>query len=144
MEDKMEGEKLEKRLIEKPESPLRDERGRFLRSGNPMGKPKGAISKFTQLREDFFEAYQQMGGVQGLLTWAKEHPSEFYPMIFKLLPKEIPPLDQESLVSYEERLRLFVHESTTEEESETAYEDVRELGSRADDEKENNEEGGTG
>jgi len=61
----MNDERSERELIEEPESPLRDERGRFLRSGNPMGKPKGAISKYARLREDFFEAYQQMGGVQG-------------------------------------------------------------------------------
>lgn len=107
----MEQEESEKGLIEKPELPLRDEKGRFLRSGNPMGKPKGAISKFTQLREDFLKAYQQMGGVQGLLKWANEHQTEFYMMIFKLLPKEISPSDQEPLLSYEEMLKLTVHGS---------------------------------
>lgn len=103
----MNDESSERELIGEPELPLRDERGRFLRSGNPMGKPKGAISKFTQLKEDFLRVYHQMGGIQSLLTWAKEHPSEFYHLIFKLLPKEIALSDQEPLISYEERLRLI-------------------------------------
>jgi hypothetical protein len=107
----MDEEGSERELIEEPELPLRDERGRFLRSGNLMGKPKGAISKFAQLREDFFKAYREMGGVQGLLTWAKEHQTEFYTMIYKLLPKEIPLSDQGTHLSYEERLKLIVHGS---------------------------------
>jgi hypothetical protein len=103
----MEREGSEKELIEEPELPLRDERGRFLRSGNPLGKPKGAISKFARLREDFLKAYRKMGGVQGLLSWAREHPSEFYMMIFKMLPKTDFPLDTETApLSYEERLKL--------------------------------------
>ena len=103
----MKQEGSEKGLIEKPKFPLRDERGRFLRSGNPLGKPKGAISKFARLREDFLKAYRKMGGVQGLLSWAREHPSEFYMMIFKMLPKTDFPLDTETAtLSYEERLKL--------------------------------------
>lgn len=113
----MRQKRSEKELIEKAESPLRDERGRFLRSGNPMGKPKGAISKFAQLREDFFKDYRQMGGGQGLLTWAKEHPSEFYMMIFKMVPKT--DLLQETktvTLSYEERLKLVLSGSSQEQE----------------------------
>ena len=133
----MEQEGSEKGLIEEPESPLRDERGRFLRSGNPMGKPKGAISKFAQLREDFLKAYQQMGGVQGLLTWAKEHQTEFYMMIFRLLPKdkEIPFSDHGRIdLTYEERLKLVAHGSMREEESGTAFDDVSDFGLNSEEE----------
>ena len=115
----MKQEGSEKGLIEKAESPLRDERGRFLRSRNPMGKPKGAITKFARLREEFFRAYRKMGGVQGLLTWAKEHPSEFYMMIFKMLPKTDFLQDTESAtLSYEERLKFVVSGSSQGQEEE--------------------------
>jgi hypothetical protein len=124
----MEQEGSENGLIEERESPLRDERGRFLRSGNPMGKPKGAISKIAQLREDFLKAYQQMGGVQGLLTWAKGHQTEFYMMIYKLLPKEIPFSDQGPIdLTYDERLKLVAHGSIREEETGTAFDDVNDF-----------------
>jgi len=118
-------EESEKELVEKPKSPLRDERGRFLRSGNLMGKPKGAITKFARLREDFLKVYRQMGGVLGLFAWAKEHPSEFYHLIFKLLPKEIPLPNQSQTISYEERLKLIVHGPAQGEESETSFDDVK-------------------
>jgi hypothetical protein len=122
----MNDERSERELIEEPELPLRDERGRFLRSGNPMGKPKGAITKFARLREDFFKAYRQMGGVQGLFNWAKEHQTEFYMMIFRLLPKdkEIPFSDQGPVLTYEEKLKLVVHGSVQGEQSRTDFEDV--------------------
>ena len=48
----------ERELIEGSGLPLRDERGRFLRSGNPHGKPRGAITKFSRLREDFLKTYR--------------------------------------------------------------------------------------
>jgi len=84
-----------------------------------MGKPKGAITKFARLREDFFKAYRQMGGVQGLLSWAKDHPSEFYMMIFRMLPKTDSLLDTETAtLSYEERLRLVMSGSPQGQEEE--------------------------
>ena len=137
----MEQEGSRKELIEEPELPLRDEKGRFLRSGNPIGKPHGAISKFARLREDFFTAYQQMGGVRGLLTWAKEHQTEFYTMIFKLLPKEIPFSEQRAIdLTYEERLKLLVHGSIREEESGTAFDDINDF--ELNDEEEEQDDGG--
>ena len=123
-------EESKRGLIEESKSPLRDERGRFLRSGNPMGKPRGAISKYARLRGDFFRAYRQMGGVQGLLAWAKGHQTEFYMMIFRLLPKdkEIPFSDQGPIdLTYEERLKLVAHGSMREEESGTAFDDVNDF-----------------
>jgi hypothetical protein len=126
----MEQDPSERTLLKREELPFRDEKGRFLRSGNPLGKPKGAITKFARLRGDFLKAYRQMGGVQGLLTWAKEHPSEFYMMIFKLLPKdrEIPFLDQARVLTYEERLKLVMHGSLNGEEPGTALDDVNNFG----------------
>ena len=115
----MEHEGSKKGSVSSAELPLRDEQGRFLRSGNPSGKPRGAISKFARLREDFLKVYRQMGGVQGLLAWAKEHPSEFYPMIFKMLPKTDLLLGSETTtLSYEERLKLVFSGSPQAQEGE--------------------------
>jgi len=60
-------------------------------------------------------------------------------LLFKFLPKENVSSNQGPSLSYEESLRLIVHESTREKELGTAYEGVRDFGSDADDENEDNE-----
>jgi len=57
-------------------------------SGNPKGKPKGAVSKYVKVRDDFFKAYYKLGGLKNLLTlfedrrWCREcgntYPAEPY------------------------------------------------------------------
>ena len=89
---------------------IRDARGRFVKghSGNPGGKPQGAVSKLTQLKEDFFTIYDKLGGMEGLLGWAKEHPTEFYTMLYKLMPRTADADAQVAGLSYEARLRRTV------------------------------------
>lgn len=50
------------------------------------GKPNKdhAIVRFS-----LTEAFRQLGGVDGLVRWGREHPSEFYPLLCKLLPREL-------------------------------------------------------
>ena len=36
-------------------------------SGNPRGKPKGAISACTKAKNDFFKAYFKLGGLRNLM-----------------------------------------------------------------------------
>jgi len=69
---------------------IRDEKGKFLR-GNP-GKPKGAINKFTSLKNAFLEAFEELGGVKGLVEWAKKNEGNkrlFYQLISKMLPSNV-------------------------------------------------------
>ena len=86
--------------------PVRDAQGRFVKgfSGNPIGKPQGAVSRLTHLKEDFLTVYDEMGGKDGLIVWAKDHPTEFYTMLFKLLPRPVSSVHEVAEISYEERL----------------------------------------
>ena len=42
-------------------------------SGNPRGRPKGAKGQFTQIKADFFEAFQLLGGVQVTVPLNQSH-----------------------------------------------------------------------
>jgi len=66
--------------------------GRF-KKGN-TGKPKGATSKFTSLKNSFLEAFNsdRMKGTDGLITWAMQNSRNrgiFYQMVAKMLPSNI-------------------------------------------------------
>lgn len=54
------------------------------------GRPFGAVNKTSEsIRWGFVEAYRQLGGVDGLVSWGRENPSLFYPMLKALLPHEL-------------------------------------------------------
>jgi len=56
------------------------------------GRPKGSKDKFTKLKDSFLEAFDRLGGVKGLVEWAKRsnnNRGQFYQMITKLLPKNV-------------------------------------------------------
>ena len=59
--------------------------------GNP-GRPKGSANRFTKLRDEMLEAFEQLGGVDRLVKWAKSNPDRqgmFYTMIARMLPKPV-------------------------------------------------------
>jgi len=62
--------------------------GRQFKSGNP-GRPKGAVNKFTTLKQSFLNVYGRMGGENTLLEFAKTHKALFYGMLTKLFPQEL-------------------------------------------------------
>jgi len=69
---------------------IRDKEGKFLR-GNP-GKPKGAKSRFTNLKNAFLEVFERLGGTGGLEEWANKNPHNkalFYGWITKMLPSSV-------------------------------------------------------
>ena len=35
------------------------------------------------------EAFDGIGGVEGLMAWAKNNPDKFYPILARLFPKEV-------------------------------------------------------
>ena len=51
------------------------------------GRPRGSRNKFTKLKDDYLEAFEKMGGVEGLYDWAKTNKTEFYRLTTKLFPK---------------------------------------------------------
>ncbi len=66
-------------------------RGRPFLPGNP-GKPKGAISRFTSMKQCFVSVFQELGGTEALLEWVKastKNRRDFYGWVARLLPADI-------------------------------------------------------
>jgi hypothetical protein len=65
--------------------------GRFVQgsSGNPNGRPVGSKNKFTTLKSAFIDAFEEIGGVDNLVEWARCNQTEFYRMVARLLPREV-------------------------------------------------------
>jgi len=60
------------------------------KSGNPAGRPKGAQNKTTLAAKQAFQnAFDDLGGVQALVTWATDNPTEFYRQYSKLIPQDV-------------------------------------------------------
>ncbi len=62
------------------------------KSGNPAGKPKGKINKYSYLKEDMLFVYKKMGGKKALFDWAKaslQTKEVFYKELIKLLPRDL-------------------------------------------------------
>ena len=53
--------------------------------GRKLGTPNHIT---TDMRKAFIEAFDKLGGAQGLYEWGKKNPSEFYPMMKAILPRE--------------------------------------------------------
>jgi len=54
------------------------------------GRPKGSPNKTTvKVKEVFEMAFEELGGVEALVTWARGEPTEFYKQYAKLLPVQI-------------------------------------------------------
>ena len=77
-------------MSKKPEN-NRNSIGRFVEgsSGNPNGRPLGSKNKFTTLKNAFIETFEELGGVDNLVEWARCNQTEFYRMLSRLLPKEV-------------------------------------------------------
>jgi len=59
-------------------------------SGNPKGKKKGQVSKFTSsFKEALRIAFDGIGGAKNLTEWARENPTEFYKIMARLIPVEV-------------------------------------------------------
>jgi hypothetical protein len=71
----------------------RDREGKFLpgSKGGP-GRPVGSKSKLQQVKADFFEAFQRLGGIEGLVDWVNEDPKhrgDFYRLLVQMLPRDM-------------------------------------------------------
>jgi hypothetical protein len=54
------------------------------------GRTKGTPNKTTvAVKEAFKLAFDDLGGVDALVTWAKTNPTQFYQLYSKLIPAEV-------------------------------------------------------
>ena len=68
----------------------RDDGGRFISSGNPAGRPRGAVNKVTAgVKRAMYEAFEKVGGQEYLVKIAQEQPAVFCRMLGKLIPGEL-------------------------------------------------------
>ena len=61
-------------------------------SGNPSGRKKGARTKAIIIKEAFFDAFEESGGVTELVEFIRETKTnrrDFYKMLVALVPKEL-------------------------------------------------------
>jgi hypothetical protein len=54
------------------------------------GRPKGSPNKTTaSVKAALTEAFDKLGGVDSLVSWAQEQPAEFYKLWGRLAPTEV-------------------------------------------------------
>ena len=65
--------------------------GRFIAcsSGNPNDRPLRSKNQFTTLKSAFIDAFEELGGADNLVEWARCYRTEFYKMLARLMPREI-------------------------------------------------------
>jgi hypothetical protein len=70
-----------------------------VRGKSGPGRRTGQPNKTTGLAKDnIAEAFEMMGGVEGLLKWAKQHPREFYCKVYpRLIPVDVQAKTDEAL-----------------------------------------------
>lgn len=69
---------------------------------NRGGRPKGSPNKFTAHAKEAFQlAFEELGGVRGLVAWAKSDEArltDFYKLFARLIPLEVTGKDGKDLV----------------------------------------------
>ena len=76
--------------------------GRFTpgASGNPSGRPRGAVNKVSaQVKQAIYEAFEKVGGQEYLVKIAQEQPAVFCRLLARLLPGELKIDPEGSLVT---------------------------------------------
>ena len=48
-------------------------------------------NRFLALKEAFLDAFETIGGTDSLAEWAEKNPDKFYPIVIRILLKEIQP-----------------------------------------------------
>ena len=73
-----------------PKRPVgRDGNGRFTAGNGNTGRPKGAKSKFTSLKNEFVKVFEEHGGPARLAELMARHPEKYFEFLVKLQPREI-------------------------------------------------------
>ena len=72
--------------------PVKKTKKNYNLPGPGPGRPKGSKNKFTDLKNAFLEAFEELNGTEGLVKWAKmnnRNRAQFYQMITKMLPSNV-------------------------------------------------------
>ena len=79
--------------LNNPQNPARSPSGQFQTgspSANPKGRPRGSRNRVSEsVRDEFLQAYREVGGKDYLVRFAREHPKDFIGILGRMLPKEI-------------------------------------------------------
>ena len=79
-----------------------DKQPRGVENLNRGGRPKGTPNKFTAHAKEAFQlAFDELGGVGGLVDWAKsdeDHLTDFYKLFARLIPIEMTGKDGKDLI----------------------------------------------
>ena len=66
--------------------------GKYLQIGGP-GRPMGSLNKVpANLRDDLITVYEKLGGIQGMVEWAKAKEGNralFYRILASTLPRQV-------------------------------------------------------
>jgi hypothetical protein len=63
--------------------------GQFQPGDPRAGRPKGSTNKMTRAAKEAFSlAFEELGGVGGLVAWGRKHPGDFYRIYGRLIPTE--------------------------------------------------------
>ena len=68
--------------------------GTFTKGSSEAGRKEGSIGKFTSIKQDFLDAYndERIGGLEGLVSWileSKRNRAMFYQWLTRLLPSAV-------------------------------------------------------
>ena len=73
-------------------NPVKKTKKNYNLPGPGPGRPKGSKNKFTDLKNAFLEAFEELNGTEGLVKWADKNDrnrAQFYQMITKMLPSNV-------------------------------------------------------
>ena len=59
-------------------------------SGNPKGKPPGALGACTKVKNDYFKVYEKLGGYKGFLKYLLSNRALWPDYYLKVLPMLMP------------------------------------------------------
>lgn len=63
------------------------------------GRKKGSSNKVSrETKENIIIAFDRLNGVDGLVKWAKDNPTEFYKIWAKTLPLQVTGKDGDDLI----------------------------------------------
>jgi hypothetical protein len=60
-------------------------------AGKPgPGRPKGMVNKITaSTKAALVAAFDELGGVESLVAWAKDNPGDFYRLWGRMVPQDV-------------------------------------------------------